>query len=89
MEQFDKKIDWNASHKLCKVYERKDKNGDTYYMGEMNKAYQMTVRKCQPNQWIKPGTWEVCLVPINYTRKESPSKEVPPPNIQYGDGVPY
>lgn len=85
-DQFKKIFNWNASHRLCKVYAKQDKNGKMYLMGEFTKGFQMTIRELPSNQFTKPGTWEVNLIPINYEKIQP----VPSPNIEYGEqDVPY
>jgi hypothetical protein len=68
-QNFTKNILWDGAHRFCKLYEKKDKNGATYFMGEMNRNCQLTMRKTT-GQYAKDGEWEVQVIPIKYTKND-------------------
>ena len=70
MSEFKTNINWEKSHKLCKLYKKTTKDGKEYWMGEFNKMYKVT-------GWIREG-WqgadpylELSLIPVEYSKEGS------------------
>jgi len=78
--QFKKNINWEGAHRFCKVYEKKDKKGNTFFMGDLNHNCVITIRKTW-GEWAKEGEHEVQIVPIKYTKIEN--EGYPPSQNQY------
>lgn len=68
MSEFKSTIIWNASHRLCKLIQKTDKNGNMWLLGDFNKTFKITIRQMPVNQWTKPGTWEMNLVPVKFEK---------------------
>jgi hypothetical protein len=79
--QFTKTINWEGGHKLCKVYQKKDKKNNTYFIGELNNNCQLTIRKTF-GQYAKEGEWEIQIFPIKYSKNNS---QPPSGNNQTGN----
>jgi hypothetical protein len=69
MSDYKKQIEWDKGHKLAKVFQKKDKNGNTYFMGEFNFTNTITIRK-NTSKWAKEGEWEIQIVPIKFIKDE-------------------
>jgi hypothetical protein len=59
---------WENAHKISKMFMKKDKNGNTYFIGELNKTNTFTLR-ANTAKWAKEGEWELSVVPIKYSKK--------------------
>jgi hypothetical protein len=70
MSDYKKTIEWDKGHKLAKIFEKKDKNGNTYFMGEFNFTNTITMRK-NTSKWAKEGEWEIQIVPVKFTKEDS------------------
>ena len=56
--EFKSKIEWEKSHRLFKLFPKKSKKGETYFMGEFNKMFKVTMWKKKGYQ-DKPDYYEV------------------------------
>ena len=67
--QFDKEINWKGKIKLCKLFQKTDKNQQVYFMGELNKSNYLVVQK-NTASWAKEGEWTATIVPVTYKKKQ-------------------
>ena len=67
--EFDKTTEWEKSRQLMKLYAKKDKNGKTYYIGELNRTYTVTVKQEKPYKEGDTPYLSVNLAPIKYVKK--------------------
>jgi hypothetical protein len=68
-EDYEKKLDFDKSHKLCKVFLKKDKNGKSYFIGDMNNSNVLYIQK-NKYEGSTEGEYIVKIVPISYTKKK-------------------
>ncbi len=68
--EFKTKLLFENSQRLMKLYPKKSKKGETYFMGEFNKMFKATMWK---RKGYKDGDdfYEVSLVPIKYEKTDS------------------
>jgi len=73
MVEFKKNIDWNIKFKACKLWAKKDKNGNTYMTGELSRTIMVMIQK-NTGQYAKEGEYTLSFVPIKYEKIEAPSQ---------------
>jgi len=67
--EFKSTILWEQGHKLFKLYPKKSKKGETYFMGELNKMNKITMWKRKGYQ-DNPDYYEVSLIPVKFEKQE-------------------
>jgi len=74
MSDYKKITEWDKSHKLAKVFQKKDKNGDTYFLGEFNFNNTISIRK-NTSKWAKEGEWQIEIIPIRFEKGGQDSRQ--------------
>ena len=81
MDEFKQIINWQGSHKLCKLHKMTSKKGETYWLGEYNKMFKITAWEKQG--WKdKPNYLELSLIPVNYEKVNGQQPQPPQPQAQ-------
>jgi hypothetical protein len=72
-ENYKKETEWDKSHKLCKVFLKKDKNGNGYFIGEFNFNNTIKISK-NTASWAKEGEYSVEIIPIKHVKTDGNSQ---------------
>ena len=73
-KKFESTVNWDRKSKMCKLYLKKDKNGDPFFMGDLTHTLKILIQK-QTGQWAKEGEYVAYVVPIEFKKIEEAQKE--------------
>jgi len=79
-QQFKSSINWEGKIKLCKLYAKEDKKGNTYFLGDLNKSMKLMLQQ-NTGQFAKEGEWQASLVPVKWEKIEEPKPKPKAPEI--------
>ena len=77
-QEFTSTINWEGKMKLCKVFAKTDKKGNTYFLGDLTKSAKLLIQE-QTGQYAKPGEHQVSIVPVVWKK----AAEQAPPKPKY------
>lgn len=69
-KNFTKKIRWDLGHRLLKLDQKHDKNGNLYLVGDFGYNCKVTIRPMLGD--FNKGKWEMQIYPIEFTKVEQP-----------------